>query len=161
MRDSAAAVYGTLLQLGYTVTPCGDRIQVIPDNIPRELLDRLVRQREGVLALARMAGRGKGQEESFAGLKALLPSLWEPVRLPNGETGVLLGGHGAGRPRPCLSNRARSQLLARRRAGNRVRCQAWLFGRRHRVQRLARRSCRRDRIGIRHNMMSDGVKAGT
>lgn len=91
MRDSAAAVYGTLLQLGYTVTPCGDRIQVIPDNIPRELLDRLVRQREGVLALARMAGRGKGQEESFAGLKALLPSLWEPVRLPNGETGVLWG----------------------------------------------------------------------
>ena len=90
-RSQRGSLIPRVQDLGYTVTPCGDRIQVIPDNIPRELLDRLVRQREGVLALARMAGRGKGQEESFAGLKALLPSLWEPVRLPNGETGVLWG----------------------------------------------------------------------
>lgn len=91
MNDTAAAIYGTLLQMGYKVTPCGDRLQVIPDDLPSDLLERLVRQRDGVLALARMAKRHQGDEEMLAGLKAFLPGLWEPLRLPNGDVGILWG----------------------------------------------------------------------
>lgn len=92
MSDSPARVFGELRQLGYSVVPIGDRLQIVPADVPAALLDRVIRHKDGVLALARIGqSNAEDQASSLEGLRQWLPALWGTVQLADGTTGILWG----------------------------------------------------------------------
>lgn len=97
MNDSPMAIVHDLLQRGFDTRIHDGRICITPDNVPTDLLAALLRHREEVLKLLWSREEQKRHEATqYLAIRRFLPSFLEPIKLIDGQTGILWGVTGRG-----------------------------------------------------------------